>query len=53
LRDKETFHAAKETTIGSFEVGIGGVSMGKCMSKLAMEDLAFLIIPSVLLLHSL
>jgi hypothetical protein len=47
LRDKEAFLAAEETTIGSFEVGVGGVSMGECMSKLAVEDLAFLIIPSV------
>jgi hypothetical protein len=47
LRDKEAFLAAEETTIGSFEVGIGRVSMGECMSKLAMEDFAFLVIPSI------
>jgi hypothetical protein len=47
LRDKEAFLVVKETTIGSFKVGIGGVSMGKCMSKLAVEGLAFLVIPSV------
>jgi hypothetical protein len=45
LRDKEAFLAVEEMTIGSFEVGIGGVRMGECMSMLAMEDLAFLIVP--------
>jgi hypothetical protein len=39
LRDKEVFLAAKKTTIGSFEVRIGGVSMGECMSKLAWRTL--------------
>ena len=47
LRDKEAFLATEETTIRSFEVGVGGVSMGECMSKLAVEDLEFLVIPSV------
>jgi hypothetical protein len=47
LRDKEMFLEAEETMIGSFEVGIRGVSMGKCMLKLAMEGLAFLVIPSI------
>jgi hypothetical protein len=47
LRNKEMFLAAEEMMIGSFEVGVGGVSMGECVSKLAMEGLAFLLIPSV------
>jgi hypothetical protein len=47
LRNKETFLAAEDTTIGSFEVGVGRVSMGECVSKLAMEGLAFLVIPSI------
>jgi hypothetical protein len=37
----------EETTIGSFEVGVGGVSIGECVSKLAVENLAFLVIPLV------
>jgi hypothetical protein len=48
LRNKETFLAAEETTIVSYEVGVGGGgSMGECVSKLSMEGLAFLLIPSV------
>jgi hypothetical protein len=47
LRDKEAFLVAEEMTIGSFEVGIRGVSMGECMSKLVVEDFAFLVIPSI------
>jgi hypothetical protein len=41
------FLAAEETNIRNFEAGVGGVSMGECMLKLAVEDLAFLIVPSV------
>jgi hypothetical protein len=41
------FLATEETTIGSSEVGVGGVNMGECVSKLAVESLAFLVIPSV------
>jgi hypothetical protein len=37
----------EEMMIESFEVGVGGVSMGECVLKMAMEGLAFLIIPSV------
>jgi hypothetical protein len=47
LRDKEVFLAVKETKIKSFEVGVGGVSMGESMSKTTVEDLSFLIVPSV------
>jgi hypothetical protein len=47
LRNKEVFLAVEEMTIGRFKVGIGRVSMGECMSKLAVEDIAFFIVPSV------
>jgi hypothetical protein len=47
LRDKDVFLAVKEMTIRSFEVGVGKVSMGEYMSKLAVEDLAFLVVTSV------
>jgi hypothetical protein len=47
LRDKEVFIAVKEMLIGGFEVGIWGVSMGKCMSKLVVEGLTFIFKPSI------
>jgi hypothetical protein len=47
LRDKEVFLTAKETMVQSIEVEVGGVSMGECMLKLAIEDLAFFVVPSV------
>jgi hypothetical protein len=47
LRDKEVFLTTKETTVWSIEVEIGGVSMGECISKMEIEELAFFVIPSV------
>jgi hypothetical protein len=47
LREKEAFLATEETTIQSFEAWVGWVSMGECMSKMVVEDLAFFIVPSV------
>jgi hypothetical protein len=47
LREEEVFLAAKEMMIRSFEFGVGEVSMGECMSKLVVEDLPILIVPSV------
>ena len=38
---------AKEVTIGSFKVGLGGFRVNEGMSKLAVESLAFVIIPFV------
>jgi hypothetical protein len=41
------FLAAEETAIRNFEVAVEWVSMGECMSKLAVEGLAFLVVPFV------
>ena len=38
---------AKEAMVRDFYVGIGGVVMRECMSKLAMESLVVYVIPSV------
>jgi len=43
----EAFIVVEETMIQNSKVGVGGVSMDECMSKLAMEDLAFLVVPSI------
>jgi hypothetical protein len=47
LRDKEAFLIVKETMLWSIEVEVGGVSMGECMSKLDIEELALFVVPSV------
>jgi hypothetical protein len=44
---KDVFLTLEETTVRSIEVDVGGVSTGECMSKLAIEDLSFFVVPLV------
>ena len=42
------FLATEETLIQSFEAGVGGVSMGECMLKLEVKDLAIFVVLNII-----
>jgi hypothetical protein len=47
LGNEEAPLMAKKATIGSFQMGVGGVSVSEDMSKLTVEVFAFIIMPIV------
>jgi hypothetical protein len=47
LGNEEALRMVEKAVAGSFKMGVGGVSVSECVSKMTMEVFAFIVIPFV------